>query len=128
MSSATHDLGRWVYFYVYQSIGNTATSSGAYLRFYLPPQVEIASNFDPINDCRINNNVDSCDITFYQTSNYLRITVKGKGLYLNNNPNIFPYNTGVNVYLRNILFPPSSNKVDYPVYATLYKSDVPNTV
>ena len=126
MSSATHDLGRWVYFYVYQSIGATATSSGAYLRFYLPPQVERASNFDPVNDCRINNNVDSCDITFNQTSNYLRVTVKGKGTY--STSNIFPHNTGVNIYLRNILFPPSSNKVVYPVYATLYKSDVPNTV
>lgn len=38
-SSTSFISGQWIYFYVYQNIDSTATSSGSYLRFYLPPIV-----------------------------------------------------------------------------------------
>lgn len=126
-SSSSIISGQWIYFYVYQDVGSTATSSGSYLRFYLPPIVEVSPSFDPNNDCRIANNINSCQITFARTSTYLQVTIRGSSTYLVSNPNIFPYRTTVVIYLRNILFPKSSsNKVIYPVYATLYKSDVVN--
>lgn len=119
--------GQWIYFRVYQSIGSTATSSGSYLRFYLPPIVEVSPSFNPNNDCRINNVVSSCQIAFSKTSTYLQVTISGSSTYLSTNPNIFPYTTYVTIYLTNILFPKSSsNKMVYPVYATLYKSNVVN--
>lgn len=74
------------------------------------------------------SNTDSCDITFLRTSNYLRVTIKGKGTYLASNPNPFLYQTDNHIYLRNFIFPPSTNKVVYPIYVTLYKSDVVNPV
>lgn len=62
-----------------------------------------------------------------KTSTYLQVTIKGSASYLVSNPNIFPYQTSIYIYLRNILFPKSSsNKIIYPVYATLYKSDIVN--
>lgn len=62
-----------------------------------------------------------------KTSSYLQITIKGSTSYLVSNPNIFPYRTSIYIYLRNLLFPKSSsNKIVYPIYATLYKSDVVN--
>lgn len=114
---------------VYQNIGSTATSAGSYLSFYLPPIVQVSPSFNVSNDCRISNNQFSCDIVFTRTSNYLKVTIKGSASYLVGTPNIFPYTSTIYIYLTNIYFPKAStNKVIYPIYATLYKSDIVNPV
>lgn len=121
--------GQWFYIHIYQNIDPSATSSGSYITFYLPPIVQVASNFDVNTDCRISWNTNSCAITFNRTSTYLQVTIQGNAAYLASNPNIFPYQISTYIYLRNIYWPlASTNKVIYQVYMTLYASNVVNPV
>ena len=130
ISTPTFD-NRWFYLRILNYISATATSAGAYVEFYLSPLVEVSPTFDPNSDCRFHSTsstyMGSCNIVFVKTANYLKITIKATGSYAVSNPNPFPHNTRRYIYLRNMVYPKSSsNKVIYPIYMTLYKSDVVN--
>ena len=57
------------------------------------------------------------------------MTIKATGSFATSMPNPFPYQYRTWIYLRNLLFPTTSTtKVIYPIYCTLYKSDVVNPV
>ena len=128
-SSSTMISGQWFIIRIYQNIHISATSSGSYITFYLPPIVQVATNFDINNDCRISWNTNSCSITFYRTSNYLQVTIQGNAAYLASTPNIFPYQTSTYIYLRNMYWPlASSTKTIYQIYMSLYASNVVNPV
>ena len=128
-SSSTMISGQWFYIHIYQNIHISATSSGSYITFYLPPIVQVATNFDINNDCRISWNTNSCSITFYRTSNYLQVTIQGNAAYLASTPNIFPYQTSTYIYLTNMYWPlASSTKTIYQIYMSLYASNVVNPV
>ncbi len=89
--------------------------------------MKVLPSFNAVNDCQINWNVNSCAITFVQSSSFLKVTIKGSATYLAGTPNIFPYTTYTTIYLRNIYFSvASTNNILYPVYMTLFKSDVVN--
>lgn len=106
---------------MYQNIGSTATSAGSYIRFYLPPIVQVATTFNANTDCTITSQA-SCYVTIDSQSTYLQVTVKGIST-----SNVFPYQTYIEVRLYNFLFPlASTNKIVYPIYLTLYKSDIVN--
>lgn len=129
-SGSNFDAGQLFYLYYNQYIGSTATSAGSYMSMYLPPNVQVASNFDSNTDCMISGNTNSCAISFLQTSTYLKITIQGTTSYLASVPNIFPYNTGRYIYLKNIYFPTASTvKTIYQIYFALYEGNVvnPNT-
>lgn len=49
---------------IYQDIGNTATSSGSYLKLYFPPNVQRSPSFNSSDDCRFQNNLNSCNVVF----------------------------------------------------------------
>jgi len=89
----------------------------------------IGVGFDTTTDCLINSSPNYCILTYYQTPTYLKLTIKGSSTYLSTNPNMFPYNTYTTIILKNIYFPvTSSNKNLYPVYVTLFKSDIVNPI
>ena len=128
-SSTSLISGQWFYIQIYQNINPTATSSGSYITFFLPPFVQVASTFDPNNDCRFNWVTNSCAVTFTRTSTHLQVTIQGSSSYLSGTPNPFPYQTSTMVYLTNMNWPYSStNKYNYQVYMALYASNVVNPV
>lgn len=127
VSGSTFDTGQWYYIIIYQRFSSTGTSSGSYIQFYLPPNVQISPSFSAGNDCRFGSTYNSCDVAFEQTATYLKITIKATGSYAVSNPNPFPYNSRIYLYIRNILFPKAAtDRQIYPIYMTLYKSDVVN--
>jgi hypothetical protein len=127
MYADSYGTGQWLYLRIYQAISSTATSSGSYVEFYLPPTVQVSPSFDPTNDCRFDNNLNSCNIVFVQTATYLKVTVKAIGTYAAGKSNPFPYQSYTYIYLQNILFPQATtNRVIYPIYVTLYKADIVN--
>ena len=96
---------------------------------YLAPTVVVSPTFDPSLDCRIAStaNTNSCDIVFEQTTTYLKVTIRATASYAVGTPNPFPYNQRIYVYLRNIRFPKSSStQTVYPIYVSLYKSNIVN--
>jgi hypothetical protein len=128
-SSTSIISSQWFYVQIYQNIDPSATSSGSYITFFLPHFVQVASNFDPINDCRFDNVANTCVITLNRTSTYLQVTVQGSASYLATNPNPFPFQTSVFVYIRNMNWPfASTNKYNYQVYIALYASNVVNPI
>lgn len=127
MSSSTFDSSQIFQITVRQIISATATSSGSYLSIYLPPNVQIASNFNSNTDCmfQTNTNTGSCTLTYFQTSSHLQLNIQGSASYLINNPNVFPFNTYIQIYIKNLNFPiTSSTKTMYQVYASLFASNV----
>ena len=121
MSDTNFNPSQILYIYYNQLIGTTATSAGSYMTMYLPPSVQVSPNFNSSSDCQISGSLNSCIITFMQTSTYLKITIQGTTSYLASVPNIFGYNTGRYIYLRNILFPAASTvKTIYQIYFALY--------
>lgn len=131
MSSANIDATQTFQITIYQSISATATSSGSYLSVYLPPSVQIGSNFNPSTDCMFQStsNPNSCSVTYSQTSSYLLLTIQGSSTYLASNPNVFPVNTYINIFLKNLNFPKTSTvKNMYQIYVSLFASNVVNPV
>lgn len=128
-SSTSMVSGQWFYIHIYQDIDPSATSSGSYITFYLPPYVQVSSSFDPNTDCRISWNTNSCIITFTRTSTHLQVTIQGNAAYLATTPNLFPYQTSTYIYLTDMYWPYASTpKYIYQVYMTLYASNVVNPV
>jgi hypothetical protein len=114
---------------ILQNMGATSTSSGSYLSIYLPPIVQISSSFNSNSDCTIQGVTNSCVVTYSQTSSYLQINVQGSSTYLLSNPNIFPYNTYISIYIKNMNFPFASTvKTMYQIYLALYASNVVNPI
>jgi len=129
MSSSSIASGQWFNIQIYQNINPSATSSGSYITFFLPPFVQVASNFNTSSDCQISWTTNSCLITFNQTSTYLQVTIQGTASFLASNPNIFPYQSSTFIYLRNMYWPYASTaKTTYQVYMALYASNVVNPV
>lgn len=127
MVSSGSYTGGWIYLQIYQRVSSTATSSGSFVEFYLPPNVQVEPSFDPNNDCRISWSTNACDITFDQTATYLKITIKASTSYAATTPNPFDYNVNRYIQLKNIYFPKASTKRQiYSIYITLYKSNVVN--
>lgn len=57
------------------------------------------------------------------------MTIQGNAAYLASNPNIFPYQTSIFIYLTNMYWPlASSTKTIYQIYMSLYASNVVNPV
>lgn len=99
------------------------------MELYFPPNVQVSPSFNSSYDCQFEWNQNSCNIVFVQTATYLKMTIKPTGTWSTNMPNGFPYQYRTWIYLRNILFPTTSTtKTVYPIYCTLYKSDVVNPV
>lgn len=120
-ASSSIVAGQYLQLTFWQNVGSTATSSGAYLEVYLSPYISVSASFSQTNDCRINGATSTCLFTYFQTSSYLKLVIKGSNPLVNN----FPYRTTVSVQIYNLLFPlTSSNKNLYPVYIALYKADV----
>jgi hypothetical protein len=89
--------------------------------------VQVSTSFNANTDCTIQSVAGSCLVTIVPTSTYLQVTVKGSPTYLSGTPNAFNYQTTVDVRLYNFVFPlASTNKIVYPIYLTLYKSDIVN--
>ena len=131
MSSSTFDAAQIFQIIVRQMIGSTATGSGAYLSVFLPPNVQISSNFNPTTDCMFQSisNPGSCSLTYNQTSTHLQLVIQGSATYLASNPNPFPYGTYISIYLKNINFPiTSSTKTMYQIYVSLFASNVVNPI
>lgn len=62
-----------------------------------------------------------------QAPGYLKITIKPNSNYTTSVPNLFPFASATYISLKNLMFSLStSNKNLYPLYMTLYKSDVVN--
>lgn len=129
------NLGQWIVVTrIYQNINPIATSAGSYVDIYLPPSVTIGSNFDQNTNCRLYQSAfqanwlsNSCLVDILRTPSYVKLTVRANANYLLTVPNLFPYQSYTYIQMNNIAYTTvSTNKNVYPIYCTLYKSDVVN--
>jgi len=117
---------------IYQDINSIATSSSSYIELYFSPNVVISNSFDPNQDCQLRQSStqgsymsNSCSVAYTQAPGFLKITIKPNSAYSISVPNLFPYRSTTFILLKNMMFSLStSNKNLYPLYMTLYKSDV----
>jgi hypothetical protein len=121
--------GRYFAIQIYQNINSLATSANSYIDVYLSPNFLVASSFNQNTDCRFDNTAGTCLMTTVTTPNYVKLTIKATSSYLSGTPNPFAHQTYRTVYIYNIMPTiTSSNKNLYPVYITLYQSDVVSPV
>lgn len=133
-STSTIDSNQQFTLCIQQSINSIATSSSSYIELYFSPNVVISNSFDPNQDCQLRQSStqgsyspNSCSVSYLQAPSYLKITIKPNSAYSSTVPNLFPYASATYILLKNIMFSLStSNKNLYPLYITLYKSDVVN--